>query len=122
MDVTKKIQIASATFVLLVFGGSIASSNQPTVSEMQAMAKEDRYLEFVLDEENDIVNTFNSTELIDKGREICQILDDQFTINQAVEYLAVSRKEEPEVVAHYTERIIVGAVAFFCNRHSGLLQ
>lgn len=118
----KKILTAVAVAGVILAGGGVVSSNQPSVSEMKAMAKEDRYIEFVLDEDNEIVNTFNTSELIDKGREVCQILDDQFTINQAVEYLAVSRKEEPEVVAHYAERIIVGAVAYFCNRHANLLQ
>lgn len=118
----KKIMPALAAVAVVLAGGGVVSSNQPSVDEMKAMAKEDRYIEFVLYEENEIIKTFNSAELIDKGRQICQILDDQFTINQAVEYLAVSRKEEPEVVGHYAERVIVGAVAYFCNRHSNLLQ
>lgn len=122
MDVTKKIQVGLVTFVVLVFGGTLVSTNQPTVSEMQAMDVEQQYIEFLKYEPNKIIQGLTEEQLIEKGYQVCTVLDENFTINQAVVYLATERKEKQKIVAHYAERVIVGAVAYFCNRHSGLLQ
>jgi hypothetical protein len=118
----KKIRVFAAVFTFLLFGGFLVSSNQPSVGEMKAMDKEAQYLEFIHYEDNKIVDTFRDDELVAKGRQVCKVLDENFTINQAVVFLAVDRKEKPEVVSHYAERVIVGAIAFFCNRHSALVQ